>query len=165
MITDTREADVDSRTQHERSAVGERIRALLDQQPFAVLCTQGGSQPYGSLVAYAFGRDLAAAVFATPVETRKYRLLSECDRVALVVDTRSEFPGDFMKVEAVTATGRAVQLHDGPEFERWANMLTARHPQLESFVHAPESALFRIEIASYTYVTRFQEIHRWAPAL
>ena len=32
-------------------AVRERIRRLLDGQPFAVLCTQGGGQPYGSVIA------------------------------------------------------------------------------------------------------------------
>ena len=69
------------------------IRKLVEGQPYAVLCTQGQGQPYGSLVAYAVTPDLAFAVFATPRATRKFRLLSECDRVALLIDNRSRFPG------------------------------------------------------------------------
>jgi len=144
-------------------AVRERISRLLYEQPFAVLCTQGGGQPYGSLVAYAVSQDLKATTFATPVATRKFRLLSECDRVALVVDSRAKFPNDMTKVEAVTATGRAVQLDRGSEFDRWAELLTTRHPRLKSFVAEPSSALFRVDITHYVYVTRFQRVHQWVP--
>jgi nitroimidazol reductase NimA-like FMN-containing flavoprotein (pyridoxamine 5'-phosphate oxidase superfamily) len=144
--------------------VREQIRALLQGQPFAVLCTQGSGQPYGSVVAYAFSDDLRSLTFATPVATRKYRLLCECENVALVVDSRSQHPGDMMQVEALTATGRALQLEAGPEYDRWAATLTARHPQLQSFVAAPSSALFRVDIVRYLHVTRFQEVHQWIPS-
>lgn len=143
--------------------VRERISRLLDEQPFAVLCTQGEGQPYGSLIAYAISQDLKTATFATPVATWKFRLLSECDRVALVVDSRAKFPDDMMKVEAITATGRAVQLDPGPEFDRWAELLTTRHPQLKSFVSDPSNALFRVDIARYLYISRFQKVHHWLP--
>lgn len=143
--------------------VRERIGRLLDEQPFAVLCTQGGGQPYGSLVGYAVSADLQAVAFATPRATRKFRLLRECDRVALVVDSRAKFPNETMKVEAITATGRAVQLNPGPEFDRWADLLTTRHPQFKSFVAAPSSALFRVDVVRYLYVTRLQETYEWFP--
>jgi nitroimidazol reductase NimA-like FMN-containing flavoprotein (pyridoxamine 5'-phosphate oxidase superfamily) len=147
----------------EPRALQERIRALLDGQPFAVLCTQGSGQPYGSLIAYAAGDDLLAVTFATPVATRKYRLLCECPQVALVIDSRSTSSGALTQVEAITATGRATQLQPGPDHERWATLLTARHPQLKPFVSAPSSALFRIDVVRYLYVTRFQEVHQWIP--
>ena len=108
--------------------VTECIRALVENEPFAVLCTQGEGQPYGSVVAFAFDQDLKSFVFATPRATRKYRLLSRCDRVALVVDNRGRFPEDLMKVGAVTITGIAQQLDPGPVFGDWAGLLTARHP-------------------------------------
>ena len=141
----------------------QRIRALLEEQPFAVLCTQGGGQPYGSVIAYAVGPELRSVTFATPKATRKYHLLSECGSVALVIDSRCTFPEDMMKVEAITATGRAVQLDPGPEFDRWAGLLIQRHPQLRSFVYAPSSALFRIDVHRYLHVSRFQEVHQWIP--
>lgn len=144
-------------------AIRERIRALLDGQPFAVLCTQGEGQPYGSVIAYAYSDDLRSVTFCTPVATRKYRLLSECKNVALVVDSRCQHLDNMMQVEAVTATGRAVQLESGTEYERWAGRLVARHPQLSAFVSAPSSALFRLDIVRYLHVTRFQEVHQWIP--
>ena len=147
----------------EPRAVREQIRALIDGQPFAVLCTQGGGQPYGSLIAFAPSDDLLAIAFATPVATRKYRLLCECQQVALVIDSRSQYSDALMQVEAITVTGRAAQLQLGPEFDRCAGLLTARHPQLKAFVAAPSSALFRIDVVRYLYVTRFQEVRQWVP--
>jgi uncharacterized protein YhbP (UPF0306 family) len=149
----------------EDPSLPDRIRRLVADERFAVLCTQGQRQPYGSVVAFALSDDLSAAVFATPMTTRKYRLLSECDRVALVVDNRGKYPHDMMKVEAITATGVAVQLKPGLELDRWAELLTARHPYLRSFVRAPSTALFRIDIVRYLYVTRFQEVRQWIPVL
>ena len=157
------EADEGAQGETEGRAVRAQIRILLQGQPFAVLCTQGGGQPYGSVVAYAYSDDLCSFTFATPVATRKFRLLCECENVALVVDSRSQHPEDMMQVEALTATGRAVQLEAGPEYHHWASLLTARHPQLQSFVAAPSSALFRVDIVRYLHVTRFQEVHQWIP--
>jgi nitroimidazol reductase NimA-like FMN-containing flavoprotein (pyridoxamine 5'-phosphate oxidase superfamily) len=142
----------------------EAIQALVRTEPFAVLSTQSGGQPYGSLVAFAFSGDLRTFVFATPVATRKYRLLTECDRVALLVDNRGRFPEDMMKVSAVTVTGRATQVEPGPDFERWAGLLTDRHPYLKSFVQAPSTALFRVDVVRCLHVTRFQEVRQWIPA-
>jgi hypothetical protein len=140
-----------------------RIRPLVRGQPFAVLCTQGRGQPYGSLVAYAMDEDLRFAAFATPRATRKFKLLSECDHVALLIDNRSEFPNELMKIEAVTATGRAALLDPGPDFERWATRLTGRHPYLRSFVRSTSCGLFRVEIIRYLHVWRFQEVRQWIP--
>lgn len=139
------------------------IRRLLDGQLYGVLCTQGQGQPYGSLVAYAMTPDLDSAVFATQKATRKYRLLSECARVALVVDNRSALPGQLMEVEALTATGRAHEVATGPEFEQWSRLLTDRHPYLDTFVRSVSCGLFRIDIVRYLYVTRFQEVRQWVP--
>lgn len=152
-------------TPAEEPLVLESIRALVNNEPFAVLCTQGGGRPYGSLVAFAFSASLGHFVFATPVATHKYRLLSECPHVALLVDNRSSFPGDVIKVSAVTVTGRAAQVEPGVEFEPWAGLLTSRHPGLSSFVQAPSTALFRVDVARYLHVTRFQEVRQWMPSL
>ena len=140
-----------------------RIRSLVTSQDYAVLSTQGEGQPYASIVAFAFSDDLAHAAFVTPSATRKYRLLSRCDRVALLVDNRSQGQDRMMKIEAVTATGRAHLIEPGPERERWSSALVARHPQLESFVAAPTCALFRIDIVRYFHVSHFQEVLQWTP--
>jgi nitroimidazol reductase NimA-like FMN-containing flavoprotein (pyridoxamine 5'-phosphate oxidase superfamily) len=148
----------------DESHLSEQIGRLVRERPYGVLCTQGHSQPYGSLVALGSTDDLTAFVFATPTATRKYRLLSECDQVALVIDSRSGTPGELMDVEAVTVTGRARQVPPGPEFDCWAELLLRRHPHLASFVRAESSALFRIDVIRYFHVCRFQEVRQWVPS-
>ena len=150
-------------TRHENAQPAEVIRRLLHDQPYAVLCTQGHSQPYGSLIAFAITEDLRTLVFATPVDTRKYRLLLECDRVAVVVDSRSTTTLDVMGIEAVTAIGQARIVAAGAEFDHLVALLIQRHPLLADFVHAESSALFRVQMAEYLYVSRFQDVQRWLP--
>ncbi len=145
------------------SSLPEQIRRLVEHEPYGVLCTQGQEQPYGSVIAYACTDDLTAAVFATTRATRKFHLLTESDRVALVVDNRGSFPGDLMKIEAITATGRARLLPPGPDRDRCAGLLIARHPHLRDFIQSPSSALFRIGITRYFHVVRFQEVTQWVP--
>ena len=146
-----------------QKCLDQQIRQLVDSQPYAVLCTQGQGQPYGSLVAYSVTPDLTNAVFSTPKATRKFRLLSECDHVALLIDNRPDFPDQLMEIEAVTATGRALMVEEGDEFERWAQLLTARHEYLAKFVRSASCGLFRVRIVRYFHVSRFQEVHQWAP--
>ena len=141
----------------------ETIRRLVRSQSFGVLCTQGGGQPYGSVVAFAFHDDLTGFVFATPKASRKYRLITECDHVALVVDSRSAFPGELMNVEAITVTGRVREMSPGAVLDGWAALLIARHPYLRTFVDAPSTALFRVDVVRFFHVTRFQEVWQWIP--
>lgn len=147
-----------------RPAMRDRVYRLLSEQPYGVLCVQGGGQPYGALVAYAFSEDLRHLVFTTPVTTRKYRLLSESAQVAFVVDSRSSETIDLMELEAVTATGRAQLIDRNGEFERWAELLVRRHRYLKSFVSAASCALFRIDVVRFLHVVRFQEVRQWIPA-
>ncbi len=157
-----RENDAPGNEALKHEDIAGRIRCLLMQQRYAVLCTQGGGQAYGSVVAYAVNDAFDAAVFSTGRATRKYNLLTESDRIALVVDNRPSYPEELMQVEAITATGNARELFDH-ERARWARMLIDRHPQLRAFVTSPSTAVFRIDIVRYLYVTRFQEVHQWVP--
>lgn len=147
----------------EKCPIPVRIRRLLAEQGYAILCTQSQSQPYGSLIAFSASEDLKTIVFATPVQTRKYRLLTECEHVAIVVDSRSIFPSDMMRVEAVTATGRARVVGKGTESDCWAGLLIARHPHLAAFVRSQSSALVCVEVVRYLHVCRFQEVRQWVP--
>ncbi len=141
----------------------QAIAALLEGQPYGVLCTQGGGQPYGSLVAFAFTEDLSSLFFATPVTTRKFHLLSACERVAMVVDSRATHGGELTRVEAVTITGRAASLQRGPDFEACLDRLSERHPHLRSFFEAPTTELVSIEVTRYLHVSRFQDVSEWIP--
>ena len=141
----------------------ERIRSLVTTQPYGVLCTHGEDQAYGSLVAVAFTADLCSAAFATPVATRKYRLLAEHQRVALVIDNRPQHLEAMMQVEAITATGRARELQAGTQFDQLSKLLVERHPQLRAFLEADSCALFEIAITRFFHVSRFQEVRQWVP--
>jgi hypothetical protein len=112
-------------------------------------------------VALANDDECASLAFATPEDTFKYRLLCECDRVALVIDTRSQYPDDAMRAAAVTATGRAVRLQPGTALAWWQARLTERHPQLAAFFGTRNTALVRVDVERYKLVTRFQEVHVW----
>ncbi|MHC4925203.1 MAG: hypothetical protein ACYTG4_14195, partial [Planctomycetota bacterium] len=81
------------------------VAALVEDDLYGVLCTQAGGQPYGSLLAFASSEDLRCLVFATPVTTRKYSLLTQCAQMAFLVDDRSR-QRDHMTVSAVTAVGK-----------------------------------------------------------
>ncbi len=143
--------------------VRDRIQSLANEQDYAVLCMQGAGQPYGALVAIAFTHDLRHAVFATPVTTRKYQLLNECDRVALIIDNRSARSGELMEIEAITVTGRSHLIKRGEEFEGMAKLLVSRHPYLKSFVKAASCAVFRVDVVRFLHVVRFQEVRQWIP--
>ena len=125
----------------EDHALRDQVARLVREQPYAVLCTQGGGQPYGSLVALAVTDDLSAAVFATPITTRKYRLLCDCDHVALVIDSRSRSSADMMQIEAITATGRARQIAPGAEFEQEANLLVGSASPVGAVRQVPHDRL------------------------
>ena len=139
----------------------ERIRSIIECEPFAILCTRWDDQPHGSLVAFAADDDLTGIVFATPAASRKYRLLQVCDRVVLVIDTRSSAAGGFLDIEVITATGRAIEATNDADRRRLGRRLSDRHAYLEAFVSAPTSALFRIDVDVYEHVSRFQEIRAW----
>lgn len=172
MVTDHDAPHADTPSDRSTSAWSERssptevrtrIERLIQSQPFAVLCTQGDGQPYGSVVALAATPDLASLVFATPVDTHKYRLLTQCNRVAIVVDSRPALAEDIMRGEAVTIVGVAEQVHRGPDRDRLSALLVERHPDLATFVAEPGAALFRVAIGQCTFVRRFQESQHWSP--
>jgi nitroimidazol reductase NimA-like FMN-containing flavoprotein (pyridoxamine 5'-phosphate oxidase superfamily) len=147
----------------ESSDVIARLRALMAEAPFAVLCTQNGHEPYGHVVAYAYSDDLRSVALATPRDTRKVRDMSACDQVALVVDNRTRHPDDVMQVAAITATGQAHELSPGPEQELWRARLIARHPYLEDFMRETDAVLLRVDLTHFLYVTQLKQVEYWAP--
>lgn len=146
-----------------RPKIFKRIRALILSEPYGVLCSHGEGQGYGSVLAFAVSRDLKYLFFSTPVNTRKYKLLSCSPGVAFVIDNRSRFQNDMTKVEAVTATGQARMLPPGAKRMIAARLLIRRHPQLKLFVSAPTCAIFELNIVRYLHVVRFQEVSQWQP--
>lgn len=139
------------------------IKNLCGEQPFAVLATQGEGQPYTSLISFAAGEDLKYLVFATPVQTRKYNLLINNEKVALLIDNRSKQPASINSLGAVTVTGSARDVSDSGEAPVWRQILIGRHPYLEKFIKSSSSRLILIEAERFFYVRRFQEVFQWSP--
>jgi nitroimidazol reductase NimA-like FMN-containing flavoprotein (pyridoxamine 5'-phosphate oxidase superfamily) len=142
----------------------DNIHALMTGQSYCVLCTQGSGQPYGSVIAYAVNSQLNAVVFVTPIATHKYRLLTECDQVALVIDNRAaDHTTDDSGIDALTATGRAIRLSKEEEIETCKQDLIQKHPHMHEFIDSPNNAYFRIQIQRYVHVTRLSEVNEWFP--
>ena len=130
---------------------------VLETQHLAVLATQWQGNPYTSLIAFAASADLRRIVFVTSRATSKYRNLSACPDVSLLIDTRSHSVDDFSSACAVTAMGQATE-HDKEGHEMLRDLFLVRHPHLEAFVHAPSTALCFVEVETYYLVTRFQHV-------
>lgn len=141
-----------------------RVHALMTGQPYGVLCTQGAGQPYGSLIAFSVNSQLNAVVFATPTATHKYRLLSKCNQVALVIDNRGDVDAtDNTGIDALTATGQVVQLDKLDEIEDCKRALLQKHPHMHSFIVSSDNAYFQLQIQRYVHVTRLNEVNEWLP--
>jgi len=143
--------------------VEEGIRGLCEGESFAVLATQGQGQPYASLIGFATSPDLKHLVFATPKQTRKYTLLEEDNRVALLVDNRASQPGSINHLSALTITGKGKILSEEEERAHWGKLLTDKHPYLMDFVASDATAVVVVEVYRYFYVRRFQEVTEWNP--
>jgi hypothetical protein len=114
------------------------------------------------MIAFSFSDDLRQFVFSTPTATRKYRLLKECSSVALVVNNQADFPGEMLKIEAFTATGKAKEV-DENDRAGWVEVLTERHPQLDEFAESPTTAVFVVDVIRFFHVRAFQEVRDWRP--
>jgi heme iron utilization protein len=133
------------------------IRELLESQNLAVLATQNHGQPYGNLIAFAATDDLKYLLFATTRATRKYANLMADSRVAVVVDSRRNDPGDFAGAAALTALGKTWELQGG-ERQQFLTVYLAKHPSLQEFATGSACALLRVKVDKYIVVTRFQEV-------
>jgi heme iron utilization protein len=133
------------------------IRNLLESQRLAVLSTQDHGQPYSNIIAIAATDDLRHLIFATTRATRKYANLMADSRVAVLVDNRRNDPSDFAQAAALTALGKAWEVH-GVERQQFLEVYLRKHPYLEEFAAAPTCALLRVKVEKYLVVTRFQEV-------
>lgn len=141
----------------------ESIRALCRGEDFAVLATEGKSQPYTSLIGFVTSEDLKYIAFATPKHTRKYFLLEENKRVAFMIDNRSKKPSSIDYISSLTATGMARVLTDAEEYDKWRKILTNKQPYLSDFAKSSDIAIVVVEVFRYFYVRRFQEVLEWIP--
>lgn len=142
--------------------VEEGIKHLCTEELFGVLATEGKDQPYTSLISFAVTDDMKYIAFSTPVATRKYNFIKEHEKVSLLVDNRSEGFKNLNKISAVTAIGKARAV-ESEERHIWEELIISKHPNLEQFIKSKTTSTIVIEISSYIYVRRFQEVFQWKP--
>ena len=137
----------------------EVIKALFDAQPFAVLATHDGEQPYVSLMAFAATNDLKYIILATERNTRKYANLVSNPRVALLVDNRSNQVSDTREAIAVTVLGEMRE----SDKEQHLSIFLKKHPHLEAFVELPYCALVEMQVLNYFVVEGLQDVREVCP--
>ncbi len=143
------------------AAVAERLKFMNSTQRHAVLATVSDGQPHTSLVAFAMTPDMKNVVFATPRKTAKYRNILRNNRVALLIDTRSNTDAAYMKSEAVTVIGTAVPARRGSRWESLSSILIEKHPALRRFVQSKTTAIIVVEAEECFHTGSFQEVSEW----
>jgi nitroimidazol reductase NimA-like FMN-containing flavoprotein (pyridoxamine 5'-phosphate oxidase superfamily) len=143
--------------QHDPSKLQAFLSKLLESQKLAVIATMQEKQPFTNLVAFAATADLKYLLFATRRATRKYSNLNRNPNVALTIDNRQNETSDFSDATAVMAIGSAEEVMDA-EREQFLERYLAKNPELKAFVSSPSCALFKVRVAKYDVVRRFQNV-------
>jgi len=139
-----------------------RLAFLNKNQPHAVLATVSADKPHTSLIAYAVTPDLKGLIFATPLNTRKYRNIMKNNNVSLLIDSRSNTAKDYMNAESITITGKASIKKKGKKKDVLAGILIRKHPRLKKFIDAPSTALILIKTIKCIHVSSFQVVSEYA---
>jgi heme iron utilization protein len=144
-------------------SVQSRLKIFNEIEYFAVLATQGTNTPYTSLVAFVITPDLRRLIFSTTRGTRKYKNILNSERVSLLIDNRSGSNKALMETEAITILGFARPVRRSAFRDECAKIFLAKHPDFESFMRAPTTALIAVEITQCIHVGKFQVVTVWEP--
>ncbi len=147
----------------EAKSLENDIRKLCESQPFAVLATQGKSITNTSLISFAVSSDLKNIVFATPIRTEKFDLISGEENVSILVDDRSLQQDKINEISALTIIGKGRILSEKSQIMKWGNLLTEKHSNLKPFVEAQTTSIILIQVVHYHFVKKFQEVSEWDP--
>jgi len=143
------------------ASVAQRLREINSTERHAVLATDSNGQPYTSLVAYAMTPDMRKVVFATPKDTAKYRNILSNNKVALLIDTRSNTNRSYMKSEAVTIIGTARPVRRGKKWDELTRILLKKHLALKDFIEAKTTAIIVVEAVQCFHTSSFQKVSEW----
>jgi heme iron utilization protein len=126
----------------------ELLRQMVGAQRFAVLATLSNQQPYCNLVAFASSEDLRNIVFATNRNTQKYRNIVSNNKIALLVDNRSNSQSDFTRALAITILGIASKLNkDGND--ELVQLYLDKNNSLREFLQNPDTAVIKVIVTDY----------------
>jgi heme iron utilization protein len=123
------------------------IREIIDSQYFAVLSSVEKGQPYTNLVAFAVTEDLKSLIFVTSRNTQKYKNIIQNERVAFLIDNRTNQPSDINRAIAITVIGSAQE--ENAIQSCFHSVFLNKHPHLSQFVNQPDSALMVVAVSEY----------------
>ena len=142
------------------SGLRQEVKRLCESQQFCVLATQSERQPYSNLVAFAETDELRSLIFVTNRHTRKYANAISNDKVAMMIDSRTNQPSDFNTALAVTALGTVEEVAVS-ERDAIISIYLSKHPYLAEFANMPDQALMRVKVSEYViaHFDKVQVIH------
>ena len=143
------------------TAIGDSVQTLLKTKGFAVLATENCGQPHTSLIAITPLNEGKRLVFATYRNTRKFSNLMQNPKVSLLIDGRSrEAAGDTPVGLILSAVGRVKQIDTGMLTQLLAAHLQ-KHPDLATFVQAPDCVLLEVAVDKYQLVRGIDDVTWW----
>jgi nitroimidazol reductase NimA-like FMN-containing flavoprotein (pyridoxamine 5'-phosphate oxidase superfamily) len=147
-------------TPNSLSKIPESISVLLGSQRLGVLATHRQGQPHTSLVAFTATADGRELIFATTRSSRKFANLQVDPRAALLIDSRTHQESDFHQAQALSATGRVVEL-SGSERDSRLQLFLAKLPHLREFAQSPSCVLMSFQVQEYNLVSKFQKVIKY----
>ena len=142
---------------NEKKLVWDQLRDLLMKQRFGVVATHSNGKPYTSLVAFAATDDLRDLIFVTSNETRKFKNIISNANAAMMIDNRSNTESDISSAFAATACGTC-RVIEKAQSQSLIDLYVKKHPELREFILSPSSALIDLQIETYYFVKRFQQV-------
>ena len=143
------------------TAIRDSVRTLLKTTGFAVLATEDAGQPHTSLIAITPLDEGQRLVFATYRNTRKFTNLMQNPRVSLLIDGRyREAAIGTPEGLILSAVGRVREI----DADTLSHRLTAhlqRHPDLATFMQAPDCVLLEVEVDRYQVVRGIDDVTWW----
>ena len=143
------------------TAIWDSVQTLLKTKGFAVLATENCGQPHTSLIAITPLDEGKRLVFATYRNTRKFSNLMQNPKVSLLIDGRRRETASDTPVDLIlSAVGRVQQIDTG----MLAHLLAAhlqKHPDLATFVQAPDCVLLEVAVDMYQVVRGIDDVTWW----
>jgi general stress protein 26 len=144
----------------QQMSIKKVVEAALQSNRFAVLATEGESQPHASLIAITPIEGYRQLIFATYRNTRKFRNLSLNGKVAVLYEIKNTDRTDLQKSYVITAFGNAVEIMI-EEHDSRLNAHLKRHPDLGSFLHSTDCTLILVTVETYQIVHGIDNVMWW----
>lgn len=132
------------------------INKVVKSQLFAVLATSSKSKNHTSLISFAISEDLSKLVFATLINTKKFKYIAGNSAVSLLIDNRCLNTNNINDVVAITINGNAKILEEKNDIKLWQRKLLSKHNNLSDFVNEKTCKIVLVDIIKYKYVSNFQ---------